>query len=145
MEYRNWKSLSMYWGALMRITIRYLIDCDLSGSAYKVLFYVMDLMGPDNIAAGVRQKNISDDLHLHKSNVSKCVKELIEKQFIVKTTSRKGFMVNPALYYLGKDDRIHHKEVFDELVRESGRDIIFEMTRGGRVYKSDEDEYIDLD
>lgn len=113
MAYRR-RSNNMYWGTMVLGAFKYLQDAQLGASDYRIFFYLCESMAfRDNIAS-VKQKMISEDLRMDKSNVSKSIAKLKELQFIVKT--RNGFMINPHLFYVRFGERVHLREDFDKLV-----------------------------
>lgn len=106
-----------YWGALVLDWFRYLQDNDLTSSDYKILFFLCQEMNAEDNAVHLKQKNISEILSMDKGNVSKCIKKLIERQFIAKIDT--GFMINPHLFYVGKRhqrDREQIRDKFDTLL-----------------------------
>jgi len=109
-----------YWGAIILDWFKYLQDNELTSSDYKVLFYLCEKMSFQENGVHLRQKKIAEELNMDKGNVSKCIKRLCEKQFIVKAEN--GFMVNPHLFYVGKSykyDRETLRDSFDELLKSS--------------------------
>ena len=123
----------VYWGAFILEWFHYLQESDLRGSDYKVLFYLCEKMKHDDNTAYIRQKQMAEQLKMDKGNVSKSIKRLCEKQFIVKCQN--GFMINPHLFYIGKGDRqsrFQIRETFDGLLEESNLDQRFSLN---------EDEY----
>jgi predicted XRE-type DNA-binding protein len=119
---------TIYWGAIILGWFEHLRDADLTSSDYKVLFYLCEKMEFGGNKVLLKQKEIASNLHMDKGNVSKCIKKLCEKQFIVKIPS--GFMINPHLFYVGKShpaDRYSLREEFNEAVIENGMTELFQM------------------
>ncbi|MEY8742853.1 replication/maintenance protein RepL [Bacillales bacterium AN1005] len=108
----------VYWGAIILEWFEHLQDNDLTSADYKVLFFLCQKMNISENIAYVRQKQIAEELNMDKGNVSKCIKRLSEKQFIIK--SDMGFMINPNLFYIGKsrNDRFRLRDNFDILLDE---------------------------
>ena len=110
-----------YWGAIILDWFKFLQDNDLTSSDYRVLFYLCEKMNFQENQVHIRQKKIAENLNMDKGNVSKCIKRLCEKQFIIK--SENGFMINPHLFYVGKSYR-HDREAlrysFDNLLQSKG-------------------------
>lgn len=126
MKTRNRRKI--YWGAIILGWFKYLRDPDLTTSDYKILFFLCEKMEFNRNRTLLKQKEITEELHMDKGNVSKCIKRLCEKQFIVKIPS--GFMINPHLFYVGKAspaDRDSLRSEFDEAIRKNGMDPLFEM------------------
>lgn len=117
----------IYWGAFILDWFKYLQDEDLTGSDYKILFFLSEKMHIADNRVMLKQKEIADTLHMDKGNVSKCIKRLCEKQFIVKIPG--GFMINPHLFYVGKSmsDRPLLRKDFDDFIERNNMDPIFEM------------------
>lgn len=118
----------IYWGAIILKWFHHLRDSDLSSSDYKVLFYLCEKMEFSRNRIVLRQKEIAQELHMDKGNVSKCISKLCEKQFIVKIPS--GFMINPHLFYVGKsnpNDRDDLRDEFDEALKTNGLSPLFEL------------------
>ncbi|MDQ0253926.1 RIO-like serine/threonine protein kinase [Evansella vedderi] len=127
MAKRRRGSVKPYWGAFMLDWFKFLQDPQLTSSDYKVLFYLCSQVIPENNNAYVRQKQIAENLRMDKGNVSKSIKRLISKQFIIKSTN--GFMINPHLFSIGKvnyRDRESLRETFDDLVSEANMDLKYE-------------------
>jgi len=109
---------SVYWGAIILDWFQYLQDSNLRGSDYKVLFFLCDKMKYDDNTAYIRQKQIAEQLNMDKGNISKSIKRLCEKQFIVKYQN--GFMINPNLFYVGRSDmRFQLRDEFNNLILEN--------------------------
>lgn len=117
----------VYWGALILGWFEHLQDADLTGSDYKVLFLLCEKMHFTDNRTLLKQKEISEILHMDKGNVSKCIKRLSNKQFIAKIPG--GFMINPHLFYVGKgpQERQHFREVFDDIIIGNGKTPLFNM------------------
>jgi hypothetical protein len=118
----------IYWGSVILGWFEHLRDPDLTGSDYKILFYLCEKMEFSGNRVVLKQKEISETLHMDKGNVSKCIGKLCEKQFIVRISS--GFMINPHLFYVGKShpsDRYPLRDEFDEAIRKNGLQPLFEM------------------
>lgn len=119
---------SIYWGAVILGWFQHLRDPDLTSSDYKILFYLCEKMEFNGNRVLLKQKEISDDLHMDKGNVSKCIRKLCEKQFVVRIPS--GFMINPHLFYVGKSypgDRYSLRDEFDDAIRKNQMIPLFEM------------------
>lgn len=111
------KERKVYWGAFILEWFEHLQDAELSSSDYRILFFLCQKMKPYDNTIYMRQKQMSEELNMDKGNVSKCIKKLCEKQFIVKITN--GFMVNPHLFYVGKGHPGSREELrnnFDEFL-----------------------------
>lgn len=108
----------VYWGAIILKWFEHLQDNDLTSADYKVLFFLCQNMNINENIAYIRQKQIAEDLNMDKGNVSKCIRRLSQKQFIIK--SEIGFMINPHLFYVGKSkgDRFRLRDNFDSLLNE---------------------------
>jgi predicted transcriptional regulator len=79
-------------------------------------------MKSDDNTTYLKQKQIAEELNSDKGNISKSIKKLRDKQFIVK--SQNGFMINPHLFYVGKPTLISREEIreeFDDLLSEEIR------------------------
>lgn len=112
------KRAKIYWGAFILDWFKELNDLDFSRGDYRVLFFVCSQINPQDNIAYLKQKKISSELSMDPGNVSKCIKNLIDYQFIVKVEN--GFMVNPHLFYIGKaqyQDRKFLREDFDLLLK----------------------------
>lgn len=116
----------VYWGAFILEWFKYLQDIDLTSSDYKVLFYLCEKMNSNENKVYLKQKTLAEALSMDKGNVSKCIKRLSEKQFIVKVDN--GYMINPHLFYVGKrnqEDRYELRDMFDELLEKRGVECRF--------------------
>lgn len=105
-----------YWTVILD-WFKILQENELTSSDYKVLFYLFEKMSFQDNEVHLRQNKIAEDLNMNKGNVSKCIKRLGEKQFIVR--AEYGFMINPHLFYVGKGykyDKELLRESFDELL-----------------------------
>ncbi|MEK6449692.1 helix-turn-helix domain-containing protein [Priestia aryabhattai] len=142
------KEKTVYWGAFILEWFGYLQDHDLSSSDYRILFFLCQNMKSYDNSIYMRQKQISEELNMDKGNVSKCIKKLCEKQFIVKIPN--GFMVNPHLFYVGKGhpgSREELRDNFDSFLRKnklSPRFYLNELERKleldpNEIYGEDED------
>lgn len=119
---------SIYWGAFILGWFEHLRDPDLNGSDYKILFYLCEKMEFSGNRVVLKQREISETLHMDKGNVSKCIGKLCKKQFITRISS--GFMINPHLFYVGKShpgDRYSLREEFDNAIRKNGMTPLFDM------------------
>lgn len=115
---------SVYWGAIVLSTFELLLKAHLNGNDIRVFLYLCSCMNYQNNICYENQKSISDNLQIHKSSVSKAIKILSEKQFIVKHLSPRGFMINPHLFYIAKRQRNERdvlREDFDNIL--SGRGL----------------------
>lgn len=146
------KEQSVYWGAFILDWFKYLQDYDLTSSDYKILFYLCENMEKGNNTVYMKQKQIAENLNMDKGNVSKCIKKLYEKQFIVKSSN--GFVVNPHLFYVGKRDardRDELREYFDELLIANGIEPRFLLNEDEHrleemiLENNDEDRFEDFD
>ncbi|MCM3405926.1 replication/maintenance protein RepL [Cytobacillus oceanisediminis] len=122
-----------YWGAFVLDWFQYLQDNDFSGSDFKVLFFLCERMQVSDNSIYLRQNHIAAELNMDKGNVSKCIRKLSEKQFIVKKPN--GFMINPHLFYVGKRDR-----GVREMLRNEFDDYLVELGKEPRFYLN-EDEH----
>ena len=80
-----------------------LASMDLTGEQYKVLMYLFSRLDFDNFLK-VPQKEISDKLNLHKSNVSKAIKKLAELDVIAvgpMAGHSKTYRLNPRIAHRG--------------------------------------------
>lgn len=100
---RNYAS-NVYWGAIVFEFFRHLQDHDLSAVDYRIMFYMCEKMDTNNNLVHVRQITIARELNIDKANVSRSLKKLCQKQFILKYRSE-GYMVNPHLFYGGNGFR----------------------------------------
>lgn len=133
MRRRSRNVQKVYWGAFILEWFKYLQDRDLTGSDYKVLFYLCEKMDSNENKVYLKQKTLAQQLSMDKGNVSKCIKRLCEKQFIAKVDN--GYMINPHLFYIGKRDpiaRYELREKFDDVLNKRGIECRFELN---------EDEY----
>ncbi|MCK2021259.1 MarR family transcriptional regulator [Peribacillus frigoritolerans] len=118
---RRRKEKNVYWGAFVLGWFEHLQDNELTSSDYKILFFLCQKMNINDNKVYLKQKQIAEDLSMDKGNVSKCIKKLCEKQFVVKSAN--GYMINPHLFYVGKRNTIDRDELrddFDELLDEIG-------------------------
>lgn len=110
------RSGSVYWGAMVLDTFDLLLKAKLNGNDLKVFLYLCSQMNQQNNICYDNQKTISHFLEIHKSSVSKSIKILSKNQFIVKSLTPKGFMINPNLFYVSKrnrEDRESLRDVFE--------------------------------
>lgn len=80
-----------------------LASMDLTGEQYKVLMYLFSRLDFDNFLK-VSQKDISEKLKLHKSNVSKAIKRLVELDIIAigpMAGHSKTYRLNPRIAHRG--------------------------------------------
>ena len=80
-----------------------LASMDLTGEQYKVLMYLFSRLDFDNFLK-VPQKEISEKLNLHKSNVSKAIKKLAELDVIAvgpMAGHSKTYRLNPRIAHRG--------------------------------------------
>ena len=112
----------------------HLQDADFRGSDYKVLFYLCGEMKFDDNTAYVKQKQIAEQLNMDKGNISKSIKRLCEKQFIVKY--QKGFMINPHLFYVGRFGEFQIRDDFDNLIRENNAEPRFFLNEDEHTLES---------
>lgn len=80
-----------------------LASMDLTGEQYKVLMYLFSRLDFDNFLK-VPQKEISEKLNLHKSNVSKAIKKLVELDVIAvgpMAGHSKTYRLNPRIAHRG--------------------------------------------
>lgn len=110
------RSKKIYWGTMVLDAFKYLQDSQLGAADYRIFFYLCEKMDVRGNVASVNQKMISEDLSMDKSNVSKSISKLKQKQLIART--RHGFMINPHLFYIRYEDRMDLRDDFDELVPE---------------------------
>jgi len=120
----------VYWGAFILEWFHFLQESDLRGSDYKILFFLCEVMKPDDNTAYIKQKQMAEQLKMDKGNISKSIKRLCEKQFIVKCQN--GYMINPHLFYIGMQSRFQIRDNFDELLVENNLETRFYLN---------EDEY----
>ncbi|MFD2679322.1 replication/maintenance protein RepL [Bacillus seohaeanensis] len=122
MSKRRRKTKNNYWGAIILEWFHYLRDSDFTSLDYRVLFFLCERMKSDDNTTYLKQKQIAEELNSDKGNISKSIKKLRDKQFIVK--SQNGFMINPHLFYVGKPTLISREEIreeFDDLLSEEIR------------------------
>jgi len=82
----------------------YLAQLNLTGEQWRVLAYVMGKLDFENYIC-LTQKSVSEALNLHKSNVSKAFKVLVEKGIIhegPKVGKTKTYRLDPSFGYKGK-------------------------------------------
>jgi predicted transcriptional regulator len=123
---RRRKESNIYWGAFILDWFKCLQDHDLTSSDYKVLFYLCQRMNIADNMVYVRQKQIAEDLKMDKGNISKCIKKICGKQFIVK--AKNGFMINPHLFYVGKShfgSREELRDTFEDLLEDNKLEPLF--------------------
>lgn len=108
---------TIYWVDIVN-WLRILQVNKLKSSDYKVLFYLFEKMDLQGNEVFIRQQKIAEDLNVNKGNVSKCIKRLSEKQFIVKTEF--GFMINPYLFYVGNHNKDKVLQLFNEFLALKG-------------------------
>lgn len=140
----------VYWGAFILEWFKYLQDNDLTSSDYKVLFYLCGEMDSNENKVYLKQKTVAEALSMDKGNVSKCIKRLCEKQFIVKVDH--GYMINPHLFYIGKRHpiaRYELRDAFDKILKKKGIKSRFyldeneyELREYGKVNRTVENTYI---
>lgn len=121
---------TIYWGAIILDSFKYLANDDLKASDYKTLFYLMSKINYTNNIASVKQKTISDDLSMHKSSISKSISNLENLQYIVKADQLSGYMVNPNIFYVGKSNAMERRQIrinFDFLLSQNGIEPRFSM------------------
>lgn len=153
---RRRRESQVYWGAFVLGWFEHLQAHDLVSSDYKVLFFLCQNMKIMDNTVYMRQKEIAEKLTMDKGNVSKCIKKLCEKQFIVKCPN--GFMINPHLFYVGKSnprDREELRDVFYDLIMGAGLSPRFnlnedyhrleELSEDGDVNTSEDDYVFDPD
>ncbi|GIP45066.1 hypothetical protein J45TS6_35250 [Paenibacillus sp. J45TS6] len=130
---------NVFWGAFVLDWFKYLQDHDLSSSDYRIMFYLCEKMMTDDNIARVKQKTIAQDLSMDKGNVSKCIKKLCSKQFIVKASD--GFMINPNLFYGGNgfQNRENLRENFYNLLSDPARFFMDEDFRRLVEYPQEDD------
>lgn len=124
---------NVYWGAIILDWFEYLQDADLTSLDYRVLFFLCKRMKHDDNTAYLRQKQISEELNMDKGNISKSIKKLREKQFIIKSPN--GFMINPHLFYIGKptlSSREEIREEFDDLLNKTRLEARFSFNEDDR-------------
>ncbi|WP_407701336.1 MarR family transcriptional regulator [Virgibacillus dakarensis] len=73
---------------------------ELTSADYKTLFFLCEEMNHDNNITYIKQKQLAEHLEMNKGNISRSIKKLREKQFIVKCEN--GFMINLHLFYVGR-------------------------------------------
>ena len=101
----------------MKNWFKILQENHLTSSDYRVLFYLFVKMNLQENTVLIKQQKIAEQLTLNKGNISKCIKRLSKKQFVVKTAD--GFMVNPHLFYIGSE-YTQMRQLFDELLAIEG-------------------------
>ncbi|MEK5586660.1 replication/maintenance protein RepL [Paenibacillus sp. FSL P2-0536] len=128
---RNYVS-NVYWGAIVFEFFRHLQDHDLSAVDHRILFYMCEKMDTNDNLVHVRQITIARELNIDKANVSRSLKKLCHKQFILKYRSE-GYMVNPHLLYGGNGwkNKDMLRQTFDNLTDEP------------RFYLNDDDKILE--
>lgn len=121
---------SLFWGALILDSVQSILNDSsdvnsnhLNGTHYEVLFYLISRSEGTTNIAHTQQSKISSDLNRNKSTVSKAIKALISKQYIVKIKDEHAFMLNPNLFYVGlgkPHDRIPIREKFNNILSDNG-------------------------
>ncbi|MEW5571480.1 replication/maintenance protein RepL [Rossellomorea marisflavi] len=133
------KEKSNYWGAFILDWFKYLQDADLRGTDYRVLFYLTEIMKADDNVAYIKQKEIAEELSLDKGNISKSIKRLCNKQFMIKCSN--GFMINPHLFYIGNSNqRYNLRDTFDQNLRDKNLIPRFSLNEDDRVLEATDDE-----
>lgn len=127
---RRNKENTVYWGAVILEWFEYLRESDMTGSDYKILFFLCQKMNTTDNTAYIRQKEIAEELSMDKGNISKSIKKLSENQFITKSIS--GFMINPHLFYVGARNRTDLRDDFDDLLEKNGLEARFYMNEDER-------------
>lgn len=125
---------TIYWGAFILEWFNHLQDPELTGVDYKILFYLCEKMQFTDNRVLIRQKEVAEELHMDKGNISKSIKKLCNKQFISKIPN--GFMVNPHLFYIGKsnpNERYLLRMEFDQSVTKNGLVPLFDMNEEDAV------------
>lgn len=145
------QGFNYFWGAFVLEWFRELRNSDLNGSDYRILFFLCEIMKIDDNTAYIKQKEIANQLHMDKGNVSKSMKKLRDKQFIVKCEN--GHMINPHLFYVGKrrkEEREFLRERYDELIVNEKRKLTYylnedehELEVGDR--NNEDESYLDSD
>ncbi|MEH7482383.1 helix-turn-helix domain-containing protein [Neobacillus drentensis] len=122
----------VYWGAFILEWFQHLQDPDFRGSDYKIMFFLCGQLKYDDNIAYIKQKQIAESLSIDKGGVSKSIKRLCQKQFIVKCQN--GFMINPHLFYVGNSDtRFKNRDEFDRLLLENGLEPRFHLNEDDRI------------
>ena len=126
-----------FWGSFILGWFDQLQDSELNGTDYRTMFYLCEEMNHENNVTYLKQKQIAEHLRTNKGNVSRSITKLKRKQFITK--SENGFMINPHLFYVGKNAatlRFRLRDTFDELVYEREGFVRFYMNED--IYELEE-------
>lgn len=96
--------LGVHWVATFQDGMAWLAkQDDITGEQLRVFLYLVSRLDFDNYLK-VPQKDISEDLNLHKSNVSKAIKKLVEKDIITvgpMAGHSKTYRLNPRIAHRG--------------------------------------------
>lgn len=112
-------NMSYYWGASIMESFKWFSYIQFNKTDYSIFLYLIGSMNDDN-EVKIKQSQISEDLFINKSNVSRSIERLKEWQFITKIKS--GFMINPSFFYINKSkeyERRYLKQKFFKLVSNS--------------------------
>lgn len=90
---------NLFWGSFVLDMLELLAKLNLKNTEYRTLLYLCSLSNQDDNIAYIKQVSISEDLDINKSNLSRAIKDLREKQLIAKVDN--GYMINPNLFYKG--------------------------------------------
>ncbi|WFF74034.1 replication/maintenance protein RepL [Proteiniclasticum sp. QWL-01] len=121
---------SIYWGAFIIPAFEPLYSDELHGTDYKIFFYLLSNINYTNNISSIKQKDISQELNIHKTTVSKSLKKLEELQYIAKVEKFNGYMINPNIFYVGKnkaDERDKIRDEFDEIVISNNSEVRFSL------------------
>ena len=121
---------NIYWGAFVIAAFDPLYSDNLHGTDYKILFYLLSNINYNNNVSSIKQKDMSEELSIHKTTASKSLRKLEELQYIAKFEKYNGYMINPTIFYVGKnksDERDKLRDEFDELVLETFKEVRFEL------------------
>lgn len=98
------KKIKEGWFMAIQEGFLHLAQLDLTGEQLRVLLYIMGKLDFENYIC-LTQKSVSEALNLHKSNVSKAFKVLVEKGIIhegPKVGRTKTYRLDPSFGYKGR-------------------------------------------
>lgn len=89
------------WFSATWIATYTILQSNLSGPDFKLLFFILNQMNRGNSIKLKNYKEIASTLSLGERTVSQSVKRLKDLDIITKTPRPKTFMVNPFFFYTG--------------------------------------------
>ena len=92
----------LFWGAFMLESLELLSKLKLTSVELSTLLFLSSKIRQEDNIVYIKQTEISEELTLDKSNLSKAIKKLRELGLIAKV--KNGYMINPNLIYKGKKE-----------------------------------------